>query len=317
MFEIKTTPFGPISEVKLINTKTGEYAAIVPGYGATINGLALAKNSTLHELVDGSASHSELLGDGTSSYKGMVLFPYPNRIKDGMYTYAGRMYKFDTNEAPRNNSLHGLLFNAPLEVKNTQAGADKAELQLVSTFQGEHPAYPFKVTLSISIVLDSKGFHINSVIESQDTKPFPVGLGWHPYLKTGSKVDTLEFELPKHKQLPVDDRMVPTGKTPEGFSFLSLEPIEAVSLDNGYQLCGNEEISITKIFDPAKDITLQLWQKRGAKGYEYLQVYTPPHRNSIAIEPQSCAPDAFNNKLGLIEIQPGEKLSFDWGLELV
>ena len=42
------------------------------------------------------------------------------------------------------------------------------------------------------------------------------------------------------------------------------------------------------------------------KSYPYLQVYTPEHRNSIAIENLSAAPDAFNNKIGLIILKPGE-----------
>lgn len=49
---------------------------------------------------------------------------------------------------------------------------------------------------------------------------------------------------------------------------------------------------------------------RPDKQYPYLQIYTPPHRNSIAIENLSAAPDAFNNKMGLITLQPGENIIF-------
>ena len=33
--------------------------------------------------------------------------------------------------------------------------------------------------------------------------------------------------------------------------------------------------------------------------YPFLQIYTPPHRKSIALENLSAAPDALNNKMGL------------------
>jgi aldose 1-epimerase len=33
-------------------------------------------------------------------------------------------------------------------------------------------------------------------------------------------------------------------------------------------------------------------------------VYTPPHRNTIAIENLSAIPDAFNNEIGLITLAP-------------
>lgn len=44
--------------------------------------------------------------------------------------------------------------------------------------------------------------------------------------------------------------------------------------------------------------------------YPYLQIYTPPHRKSIAIENLSSAPDAFNNGIGLIVVNSGEKKEF-------
>jgi aldose 1-epimerase len=46
------------------------------------------------------------------------------------------------------------------------------------------------------------------------------------------------------------------------------------------------------------------------RSYPYLQIYTPPHRKSIAIENLSSAPDAFNNKMGLIELGPEDSQAF-------
>ncbi|MEO6547212.1 MAG: hypothetical protein ABIN94_04410, partial [Ferruginibacter sp.] len=44
--------------------------------------------------------------------------------------------------------------------------------------------------------------------------------------------------------------------------------------------------------------------------YPFLQIYTPPHRNSIAIENLSAPPDSFNNKISLNILQPGENIIF-------
>ena len=54
------------------------------------------------------------------------------------------------------------------------------------------------------------------------------------------------------------------------------------------------------------DFGFTIWQETGKYKYNFLQVYTPPHRKSIAIEPMTCAPDAFNNKDGLIVLGPFE-----------
>jgi aldose 1-epimerase len=50
--------------------------------------------------------------------------------------------------------------------------------------------------------------------------------------------------------------------------------------------------------------------------YPYLQVYTPPHRNSIAIENLSAAPDVFNNNMGLILLEAGESIGFSCAYEI-
>jgi len=38
------------------------------------------------------------------------------------------------------------------------------------------------------------------------------------------------------------------------------------------------------------------------------------HRRSLAIEPYTCASDAFNNGFGLRIIQPGQSFSASWGV---
>jgi aldose 1-epimerase len=59
--------------------------------------------------------------------------------------------------------------------------------------------------------------------------------------------------------------------------------------------------------DPANKIQLEIIP---ARSYPYLQIYTPPHRKSIAIENLSSAPDAFNNGMGLVTLAPGESADF-------
>jgi aldose 1-epimerase len=44
--------------------------------------------------------------------------------------------------------------------------------------------------------------------------------------------------------------------------------------------------------------------------YPYLQIYIPDNRQSIAIENLSAAPDAFNNKIGLLELEPYQQNQF-------
>jgi aldose 1-epimerase len=50
--------------------------------------------------------------------------------------------------------------------------------------------------------------------------------------------------------------------------------------------------------------------------YPYLQIYTPDHRQSIAIENLSGAPNSFNNGMGLIRMAPRQTLTFNLWYQL-
>ena len=57
-------------------------------------------------------------------------------------------------------------------------------------------------------------------------------------------------------------------------------------------------------------------QETGEKKYNYLTVYTPDTRESIAMEPWTCPPDAFNNGMDLIVLAPEEEISLTFGIAL-
>jgi aldose 1-epimerase len=52
--------------------------------------------------------------------------------------------------------------------------------------------------------------------------------------------------------------------------------------------------------------------------FGYLQVFTPDvlaqGRPAVAVEPMTCAPDAFNTGAGLIVLEPGGSWSGSWGI---
>ena len=64
---------------------------------------------------------------------------------------------------------------------------------------------------------------------------------------------------------------------------------------------------------------LALWL---GEGYDFLQLYTGDkapeverRRSGLAVEPMTCAPDAFNSGDGLIVLEPGASHTALWGIE--
>jgi aldose 1-epimerase len=85
-------------------------------------------------------------------------------------------------------------------------------------------------------------------------------------------------------------------------------------LDNCFTLDTQECQPLCVLRNAAKKIEVQLFPD---ESYQYLQIYTPPHRKSIAIENLSGAPDGFNNMMGVITLEPGQSSLFKTSYKIV
>ncbi len=129
----------------------------------------------------------------------------------------------------------------------------------------------------------------------------PIGIGWHPYFKTGASVEALELRLPQVQELEVDGKLIPTGNTDDITKWMSPKSLSGVEFDTGFKFVTEDRQII--LSDPEKKLEIKIIC---FEGYQYVQVFIPPWRTSIAIEPMTCAANAFNNKLGLEVLNPGE-----------
>jgi aldose 1-epimerase len=326
MFEITEEPLGRISQLVLKNNSTGEYVSIIPSFGATINQIALKKGDKVYELVEGCKTYEELMGVGKNTFRGSKLFPFPNRVRDGKYSFEGKEYQLPINFPQENNAIHGLVLTDNFKIIAKETSAEKALLTVQYEFKGDKEGYPFKCLLTINYELSSNGFACTTKVLNMDNQAIPIGDGWHPYFKTGSKVDNLSIKLPVVKAFSVDGKMIPTlpdslsaAEIAEGINgYDKSKKIGSDKFDTGYRIYPNPTGSIvtTEISDTIQNIKLCINQETGPGKYGYLQVYTPPDRNSIAIEPMTCLTDAFNNKQGLIVLESAGDMTFYFSVEL-
>lgn len=113
-----------------------------------------------------------------------------------------------------------------------------------------------------------------------------------------------------------DMNLIPDGNTENRSEYLKGKVIGSDWFDNCFGPIENEGIAETLLTDEAQDITVNIWQKAGRNGYNYIQLYTPEDGASIVIEPMTCAPDAFNSGKGLIILEPGKEIEFRFGIKL-
>lgn len=315
MYKQKTENFGGFEKITLYNDN-GISFSVIPGYGANVNEIKLPFNGRSFSVIDGVASAEELLSD--KAFKSCVLLPWPNRMEDGRYEFEGKSYQVEINETDRNTALHGFIYRKEFDVEDIVLHESGAEIKLTCIYNGEESGYPFhfQVNLTYSISTEN-GFAVKVEIVNTDSCSIPMGFGWHPYIKLPSMIDELRLQMPRRHVYDVNSRLLPTGKTSEAPDFTVSEKIGIASLDTCFKVIEDSQIAATLVRDEAAGFELKFWQETGPEGFDFLQVYTPATRQTIALEPMTCGVNAFNNRDGLLIMKPGERFIARFGINLL
>jgi len=311
MFEIETTKLGKFIKYRLLDSDSVEWVSLISGFGGNITEMVLNKNGIGHSIIEGLSDDE--ITTGNIRFKSTKLIPFPNRIENGRYTFRGKFYQLPINY--ERHAVHGLITDKTLEVAGTETDKNQASIKLKYSYNGNIPGYPFKYESIITYsLLKERGFVCDTKITNMDSLPLPIGDGWHPYFRTKGKVDKLQIKIPSKFRVEVNE-LIPTGKLiPEEYP-------DAITIGNkkydaGFVLEEKKGRISTEVYDPELDIKIVVWQETGKWKYNYLQVFIPEDRNSIAIEPMSCAANAFNNKMGLIVLEPGQSFAASYGVYL-
>ena len=285
--------------------------AVVTEVGATLRQLEIGGRPCLDAFG---------AGDMPDAGRGQVLMPFPNRVAGGRYRWAGEELQLPVNELPLGNAAHGLVRWSAWQVRRRAADAIRLGITL-------HPqdGYPFTLDLTLTYTVERAGLTVRHTAHNCGRAAAPFGAGFHPYLTAGTRtVDSNLLRLPAASYFEADDRLIPTGRadvagTP--FDFREPRPIGNLRLDTGFGDLERDGDGWATIALAAPDggrcVRLLL-----GPGYDYFQLFTgdplpePRRRTGLAVEPYTCAPDAFNNGLGLIKLEPGHQTAGAWGISV-
>ena len=287
--------------------RRGGVRAVITEVGATLR----------HPEVDGLAVLDGFPEEGMAEAgRGQVLIPFPNRIEDGRYSFRGRSYDLPLDEPELRNATHGLV-----RWRNwTPLRHTPSRLVMGLVLHASH-GYPFVLSLRVAFTLTRTGLRVRQSARNLGAEAAPYGAGFHPYLTVGAPaVDDCSLTLPADSYLLANDRMIPTGSasvTGTELDFREPSAIGDSSLDTGFTDLerGPDGIARVELAAPGGRPSLSVLLDGG---YRYLQVFTgdglpdPWRRRALAIEPYTCAPNAFNNGLGLRVLEPGECFSSVW-----
>ena len=279
----------------------GPYRAVAVEVGgglreATVDGRPLLDGYDAGDLPDGG--------------RGQVLAPWPNRVRDGRWSWQGRELQLPVNEVAKANASHGLVRWAGWTV------VDRAADRVVLAHR-LHPqsGYPFRVDLSIAYAVHpERGLSVVLEAHNAGDGPAPVALGLHPYVAppAGELLDDCVLHAPAATQVLVDERSLPTGLAPAGDWDRPARIGDAV-LDVAYTARGGDEVRLSAGGRTTVVTTDARW----------LQLFTGDtlapgrRRRGLAVEPLTAPVDALNRSVdgGAADVlEPGEVLGLRWAV---
>ncbi len=308
MFNISKKSSKGFEIMELMDSESGTVATITPSMGATLHSFSIQQNNTAINIIDFYESAADFEENvATKGFKSCKLSPFACRIKDASYQYQGNAYnikKFIIN----GSALHGLLYDAPFVVTNQSATTEDASITLTCEYKASDSGYPFCYTCAVTYQLKKNNeLVITTNVTNNGNVTIPMQDGWHPYFTFGKSVNDLQLEFQSAEHVLFDESLLPNGKTEEYTTYTALKKIKDTFFDDCFLLNFSTCQPMCLLRDSAQKIQLEI---RPDKSYPYLQVYIPPHRNSIAIENLSAPPDAFNNGINLLHLQPGATTFF-------
>lgn len=292
-----------------IEIRAGEQRVVVVTVGAGLRTYTAAGR----DVLDGYDEH-----EMATAGRGQVLIPWPNRLEDGSYEFAGERHQLPLTEPSTGNAIHGLV----RWVAWTVAERDDDRVALAHTLHPQ-PGYPFSLELEIEYALGGAGLRVTTTATNVGPSACPYGCGAHPYLTLGTPtVDSIVLRAPGRNVTRFDERGLPLDTGPvDGTEYDFREPraIGTTKLDNAYTDLARDAAGLARVElrRPDDSGSVSLWLD---ESYPYLQLFTGDplpsvNRRSIAVEPMTCAPNAFRSGEGVRVLEPGSSMTSTWGIE--
>ncbi|WP_307807004.1 aldose 1-epimerase family protein [Naasia sp. SYSU D00057] len=288
---------------------SGEYRAEIASVGATLRTLRRGERDLILPF-DADELRPRYLGAA-------ALFPWPNRVVDGRYTFEGEERQLAITEPERGHALHGLA--SWLDYTATEQSADAVTLEAtVEPQQG----YPHRITTLVRFALGPDGLTCTVSATNAGPSRAPFGTATHTYLVGGpGTADDWTLTLPTSRVLEVDERLSPIREVdvPAELDFRQARSVGGTQMDHAFT-------GLARGGDGLAEVRLLAGDGHGVsltwgEEYPWVQAFTADvpdlARGGIAVEPMTCAPDAFNTGTGLIVLEPGESFSGSWTLTAV
>jgi aldose 1-epimerase len=330
-FKLISRPIGTV-QCFVLQRDDGAEFEILSGYGGGLNAWRIpianyASAGNSHEASAGKKTLDLLYGyrEGDDIFKmgpdtnaGCRLAPYPGRTAYAKFTWNGKTYQLINNVSWAPHALHGFLQNQEWKFERFESDNESCSAAFTCDWPGAFAGFPFPFRATNKITFSGSAYKVESTVENTGKTDMPYSEGWHPYYMLGEKINDLVMTLPESLLAELDSADLPTGNFHADTRFTAGRKINDEFINDCFCLMENSnpgEAGRGIVTLEGKNGKLTIWQDARLGQYNAIQIYTPPTRESIAIEPMTSEPDALNHHRGLIVIPPGEKRTFTFGAE--
>ena len=283
--------------ITIRNKQSGAEATIAPDLGFNCIAFRVRIAETAIDVIDSPAD--VLKTDSRPSSFGIpILFPFPNRIRDGRFTWDGVEYEVPL--APgKPNAIHGFCLDRAWRI------IDQGEDFVVGLFQlsiddpDRRKCWPADFRLEVRYRVIENRLESQFRIENPDDVRLPWGLGTHPYfrlpLSQHGSPNSCVFTVPVQEEWELQENL-PTGTrsaVPSTGSLRSGIRYGTERFDNvftGWQTDGQT----LKCSIADEESGIELTQACDARLFREAVVFTPPDRAAVCLEPYTCVTDAVN-----------------------
>jgi aldose 1-epimerase len=232
-----------------------------------------------------------------------VLFPFPNRVAEGRFTWNGRSFKLPCNDSTQANAIHGFTPYRPWVVVDSQAGADFATITGEFWLQRDAPEcrelWPGDIRLRLTYRLEADQLQVQTEVQNPGPEAVPWALGYHPYFRPPT--ETMSLADRWHLRTAATSEWVvvaglPTGERvplPAERDYSHGQLIGTTMLDH---LFGDLQAAVAE--DGLRTVA-ELTAPNGGRleiradpQFTELVLFTPVHRRGLAVEVYTAPTDA-------------------------
>ncbi|MDQ1525077.1 MAG: aldose 1-epimerase [Pyrinomonadaceae bacterium] len=249
-----------------------------------------------------------------TSYGIPILFPFPNRIRDGRFSFQGERY---TVNPPRHGFVRDKEWRVDSHGASAEAGAWLTCVLDADTYPEEILGqFPFPFRLEVTYRIKHARLEMETSATNTGARDMPAGYGIHPYFRRPA---TGTLNVPARHRLELADSL-PTGQLLDADAAYDLRrpaDVTTLDLDDIYTSIEADADGLARCVLDDQENNLKTVVEFPREQFPYVVVYTPPApRRAICVEPNTCPTDAFNLhargvESNLLTIAAGETIKFN------